>query len=382
MKIEKIEWYENDGIEITWRNEHRNGQIYLELDYYVCKTTNDLLNFLKNIKIYKYVSGELCYLNDYVEYIISYNDWRYDYLQYQLYGTEENNNKINYEIGPISKEFLTLIEINENYDEDICSPKDLVTLKITNINLITGVSIYDKDFLYESDKIAKSVIFDISRKYGVDISMIRFEFGNSNIDDEVIEKQCTLETSYDKDLIEYYCKANQMDLSEFQYLAFYRVIGCIFDEVYKYETIEDLKYIINSHSFSSYNNEDITNIINTVEKHQKQKNDREKIKLVFERYLKGEVRDETYYLVNKDLIKILKENLKLIKDKGELKDFQKIGNIVCDFRCKCTHSNRAFNARGNFDGGINELEQYINLIKKICQRIIVTYNVSNIKNKS
>ena len=82
-----------------------------------------------------------------------------------------------------------------------------------------------------------------------------------SIQDEVIEKRCIFTNDYDKDLVEYYYEAMQMDISEFQYMAFYRVIECIFDEVYKYETIQDVKYIINSDTFSSYDDKDIINIV-------------------------------------------------------------------------------------------------------------------------
>lgn len=38
---------------------------------------------------------------------------------------------------------------------------------------------------------------------------------------------------------------------------------------------------------------------------------------------------------------------KITKDE-DLKDLQKIGNIIYDFRCNCTHSNRSFPFRATF----------------------------------
>ncbi len=378
----EIEWYGDD--EIIANSSDWDKEIYLELnDEY--KTVDDLIGFVNKLKTYNYVECESCYENDYVEYIVSFKDWKYDYLKYKLYGIEDIETKIIYEISPISQELLTLIRINERYDMDEFYDEDLITLKIKNINSVIGISVEDECFHEKCEQIAKSIIFDISRKYGVDIYLSHFicsylDLGDEiySIQDEVIEKRCIFTNDYDKDLVEYYYEAMQMDISEFQYMAFYRVIECIFDEVYKYETIQDVKYIINSDTFSSYDDKDIINIVDIVEKYQKQKNDREKIRLVFEKYLKGTIRDEAFYIVNKDLIKILKDDLNMIKREEELKDCQKIGNIIYDFRCRCTHSNRAFNYRGNFDDNLEELEKYINLIKKICQRIIVNYSVSSI----
>lgn len=378
----EVDWYGDDEIMVVspdWGKE-----IYLELND-EHKTIDDLVGFVRRLKEYNYVECKSCYENDYVEFIVEFKDWKYEYLKYKLYGIEDSQTNITYEINPISQVLLTLIRTNERYDTDEFYDEDLITLKIRNINSVIGISVDNEHFYKKAKQLAKSIIFDISRKYGVDIYLSSFicsylDLGDeiNEMQDEVIEKRCTLTNDYDNDLVEYYYAAIQMDTSEFQYIAYYRVIECIFDEVYKYETVQDIKYMINSDSFSSVDDKDIINIVDIVEKYQKQKNDREKIRLVFDKYLKGTIRDEVFYIVNKDIIEILKDDLNIIKKDDELKDCQKIGNIIYDFRCKCTHSNREFNSRGNFDDSFEELENYINLIKKVCQRIIVNYNVSNI----
>ncbi len=346
-----------------------------------------ILDFVNSLLEYSYVSCRLCYRTDYIEYIVAYKNWRYQYLKYSISGTEQSQRSISYEVSPISKELSTLIRLNESYDDvdddyaDVSIEENLVTLKVRNINSVTKISISDSEFL---GKIVKSILFDISRKYGVDINLKSFQCPIdvsdkvNGLDSDLVEKKCIIKNRYDDDLIDYYYSATEMDISEFQYMAYFRVIECIFDEVYKHETIQDIKYIINSDSFSTYDDKDITSIVDIVEKYQKQKNDKEKIKLVFEKYLKGTVHYEAFLLANKEIIKILKDDLKLIRNEEEFKDYQKIGNIVYEFRCKCTHSNRAFKSKGVFVGEENELEKYISLIKKICQRIIVNYSIDKI----
>ena len=123
----EIEWYGDD--EIIANSSDWDKEIYLELnDEY--KTVDDLIGFVNKLKTYNYVECESCYENDYVEYIVSFKDWKYDYLKYKLYGIEDIETKIIYEISPISQELLTLIRINERYDMDEFYDEDLITLKI------------------------------------------------------------------------------------------------------------------------------------------------------------------------------------------------------------------------------------------------------------
>lgn len=163
-----------------------------------------------------------------------------------------------------------------------------------------------------------------------------------------------------------------MENSEFKYLAFYQILECIFDEVYLHETVQDVKQVMNSSWFSSHDNSDVTKVIDLVEKYNKNKNDREKLKLVLEKYFKGEVHEHAFLLANKEIISNLKEMDKIKKEK-DLNDLQNLTNVLYDFRCQCTHSNRSYPIKTDYDRTTQELESYIELIKKVTERVIVNY---------
>jgi len=74
-----------------------------------------------------------------------------------------------------------------------------------------------------------------------------------------------------------------MEASEFQYLAFYQVLECIFDEVYLSETISDARKIIESSWFSPVEDEHIKGLINIIDRYNKEKDDREKTRLVLQK---------------------------------------------------------------------------------------------------
>lgn len=332
----------------------------------------------------RYLEDEGCYCEDYLELVISFEEW---YLQYQKYEIIDSNNeidRINYEISPISDDFINIINIYERYDDDFFLPEDLMTLKIRNINKNKNTRVDDKEFLDSARYIAKCIIFDITRKYSVNVKL---DYANINPDvdppeeiedfvqQEVPTRRCILTNNYDKDLIEYYYVANQMTDNEFKYLAFYRILECIFDEVYLHETLQDVKQIVTSNWFTPSSNQDIATVIKIVEQYNKNKNDREKLKLVLERYFRGDNHDEAYFLANKEIISILINDVKKIKQKEDIKDIQQFANILYDFRCNCAHSNRAFPAREVYEGTDSELQNYIRLIKKVSERIIVNYGL-------
>lgn len=166
-----------------------------------------------------------------------------------------------------------------------------------------------------------------------------------------------------------------MTTSEFKYIAFYQILECIFDEVYLNATIQDIKQITNSSWYSSNEDKDIAQLIEIIDKYSKAKNDREKLKLVLDKYFKGDLHKEAYLLVNKEIYKILKDELQLIDKEEKFNDIQLLANALYDFRCECTHSNRLFPIKTKVKKDELSIEKYIALIKKITQRIIVNYNV-------
>ena len=52
----------------------------------------------------------------------------------------------------------------------------------------------------------------------------------------------------------------------------------------------------------------------------------------------------------------------VLKSDSDLKDLQKIGNIIYDFRCECTHSNRSYPIQRNINKSEESLNLYIILI--------------------
>lgn len=123
---------------------------------------------------------------------------------------------------------------------------------------------------------------------------------------------------------------------------------CIFDKVHLYATVQDVKHIINSDWFSKHSNEDIKIVIEMVDTYNKKRSDREKLTLVLENYFRGSLHHNAFLTANRSIINILKE-MKFIKDDKELKDLKKVVDIIYDFICKCTHSNRTFPVKRNFE---------------------------------
>ncbi len=346
------------------------------------RSVEDVINDIEQYLKIKYIKGKCLYKENYIEFLISLSDSDFaDTLgrcKFHVETDSKQENKIHYEIGEISDLFFEFVDNTLEFDY---SKPDLTSLKIFKINKILHTSIDEHIFLTKAEHIAKSIIFDISHKVSVflkliDMSTIKKDEKEPLADLSekaklIVKKSVSLR--YDTDLVQYYYRAVQMVPSEFQYLAFYQVLECIFDEVFLSETIQDSRKIIESSWFSTDDDKNIEQLIDIIERYNKAKNDREKIKLVLEKYFKGNARDEAYFLSNKNIIDIL-NNLKKIKDKNELKDLNKISSIIYDFRSKCTHSNRAYPFRTEFQDSQEELLLYIDLIKNVAEKIILNYH--------
>lgn len=291
---------------------------------------------------------------------------------------------IYYEISEASTHFHYLIRLHHKKLLDY-GPNDwLTTLKIYNVDTIIKTNYESKIFIEKSINLAKTILFDLYKDNDILLKLINLDkivnqdYSSSNPYEKIKKnlkdiKEQKVQTVYEDDLLNYYLRATYMDNSQFKYLAYYQVLECIFEEVYLNETIDSIKQIITSKWFNKYKNEDIKKVIELVEKYNNSKHDREKLRLVLEKFFKGKIHSESFYLANKDIIKLLK-NMELIKKDKDLNDLQKLSNIIYDFRCECTHSNRGFSFRTSFDNTTEELNNYIKLIKKISERIIMNYN--------
>lgn len=345
------------------------------------RNTEDIIEDVNQFLKIKYTKGYCLYYENHTEFLISLSDSDFaDSLVRSNFIIEGkfDDDIISYEVGYISDQFFEFIDNTLNFDY---SQSELVTLKIYNVNKILKIRFDDEDYSDKATGIAKSIIFEISYKTDIylkllDISAVKKDEEHSSKDlsehGKLIDNKI-LPSRYDKDLIQYYYRAIQMIPSEFQYLAFYQVLECIFDEVFLSETIQDLRRVIESSWFNTNKDENMEELIKIFERYSRSKNDREKTRIVLDKYFKGQVRKEAYYLSNRDITNILKK-LKKIKKEDDLNDLQKLADIIYDYRCKCTHSNRAFPFRTEFQGSSEELEIYISLIKKIAEKIIINYH--------
>ena len=387
--IEAIKMIDKD-IEITFDDdttfyltkEEWIGEAFFETSEDLSETINDVIHFLN----YKHVKNIGFINKNYIEFTIDYGN---TYFIEQFEGKELNDareqNEIYYEIGSISDDFNKLLDLY--YSFHYLEPEEsFTTIKIYNVDNVIGKSYKESQFTTKAIEIVKCILFDLSSKYSINLRLMYLPESDDEDFDPIYDineslkhvNDQTLKTEYDKDLINYYYRAMQMDESEFKYLAFFQVMECIFDEVYLHENIQDIKQIINSNWFSNYRDDDITQIIKIIEQYNKNKNDREKLKLVIEKYFKANIHDEAYCLVNKEIIELL-VSMDLIKNENEFKDIQRFSNFIYDFRCKCTHSNRAFPFRTTFDNSPKELSNYITLIKKVSERIIMNYGTVGFK---
>jgi hypothetical protein len=346
---------------------------------YSVDNQDELYKQIENLSKTTFVENQAIFYNDYFEIVLKlpntfWIDTLNEHYQFVIDKSEDTIEKIIYEIGESSNEIDKFIS-NNVYDMEEAR---FTSLKIYNINRCLDIKPDDPLFFEKALGIAKSITFEISAKTSLALELANIEdFDNDSLDELINEaksiSKTKIEDRYDKDLVSYYYRASLMKNSQFKYLAYYQVVECIFDEVYLHETIQDVASIIDSGSFSTTNNSDIKDLIEVVNRYSKEKDDRNKTKLVIEKYFKGEVHKEAYLIANKEIIGILKDNLKLIKTDTELEDIQKLAKIIYDFRCECTHSNREYPISRNYDKTQEELSNYIELIKKVSERIILNY---------
>ncbi|WP_405399314.1 hypothetical protein [Maribacter sp. Asnod2-G09] len=346
------------------------------------ETDDELVEIVTNFFSYEYQEGQYIRKIDYQEIVIDITTyspiWYDENFEIPTQGNIEN--KIHYQIGEISKDFEIFLKNNilwEGFDAHYFR-----SLKIYSVNTQLKLS-EKKDLDKAYMEILNSIFFDLHYKNNLKLSTIdlsdleKYDFDNHEEPEiEDVEDTSVVYGKYDTDLVSYYNRAVNMSDSEFKYLAYFQVLECIFDEVYKYETIEDVKGILQSNWFSNRKNEDIGAIIDIVDRYNKDKNDRNKTKLVLDKFFKGELHDEAYFLVNKEISELLFE-MKLFQKESELKDCQKLANIIYDFRCECTHSNRSYPIKNTTVISNDNLSQYLLLIRKVSERIILNYGKSS-----
>lgn len=346
----------------------------------------DLSLTLDNLKSFfegTYVETTAFYENDYIEFSIAFP--KLD----GLFGTPDLpeiecsssvREGLKFEISQISEPYFNLIMKDQEYGDELSHREyEELTLKIYNLNSELQLKINEGNFYEEALNVAKNIIFTLSFKYGLDIkisSIIEVDSIVDRIDEiieimeEVQEKDLSINAQYDKDLINYYYRALQMEDSEFKYMAFYQVLECIYDEVLMANTVESIKQLISSNWFNYTDDQNISLIIEKIKLHNNSKKDEDKLRLVLEKYFKGNLSDEIFLEVNKEIADLLLKMNK-IKKVEELKDLQKIQQTIYRFRCDCTHSNRAYPVKRVEDN--NSLSDYIKLIKLISSRIILNY---------
>lgn len=327
----------------------------------------------------KYILGQSILRDNYYEIVIDFNNILdyYDLDALEIKGCGDDYlNKTYYEIGALSLEFGEFLKQSIHWEH--FSPEYYQSIKIYNLNKLIPGNCNEELFIKNANDYVSIILFQISTHHGLNIKRLDLsdsdtydpdmeEFDSESISSTIIEPY-----NYDIDLINYYNRANLMSNDSFKYLAFFQVIECLFDEVFRDQTIQDAKAIINSNWFNSHNSENVLELIKLVEKFSKEQNDRNKIRLVLEKYFKMNMHEEAFLLAYSDISDILLE-LKLIKDEKEINDIQKVGNIIYDIRCEYTHSNRAFDKRKETKIDEEDLSNHIELIKLISKAIIENY---------
>lgn len=350
-------------------------------DYELAKEENeeDFVKRVRQLFNYKYTDGKSLHKKDEFEVLVTLGH-SHEYIfydeDYEIEASGYSEGDVYFSIGRMTDDFEYFL-INTT-DLDHFDSSNWKSLRIYNIETNQGIKNLAQ---YDTcSYIVQSIIFDLQHKYNIKVHTLDLkeieEYEDIEIadsSDNLIENTTIELNQYDKDLLFYHNRALHMDESEFKYIAYFQVIECLFDEVYKYETIQDVKNIIKSNWFSPNSDDNIYSIIQIIERYHKEKNDRAKTKLVLDKYFKVDLHDEAYFLVNKEIIEILL-SMQLINKKEDLRDTQKIANIIYDFRNKCTHSNRDFPVTNSTVTSENSLHQYISIIKKIAEKIIINYN--------
>lgn len=343
------------------------------------------LEALKSFFNCTYIESTAFYEVDYIEFSISFPELENIFGMPQLAEveiTEESNqNKLFFEISKISEPFFNLKTKDQEYgDEYGYHDHEETTLKIYNLNSELQIDLDNDDFYERAQNVAKTIVFNLSYKYDIEIGLSNELEDGEDIENSIYELSEKLENIqekdmlvtklYDKDLVNYYYRALQMKDSEFKYMAFYQVLECIYDEVLMATTVESIRQLISSNGFDTNIDENIKFIIDKIKLHNSSKKDEDKLKLILEKYFKGTLPDEVFLEVNKDVAELL-VNMKKMREVSELRDLQKLQQVIYRFRCDCTHSNRAYPIKRVEDE--NSLEDYINLIKMVAERIILNY---------
>lgn len=346
---------------------------------------DDTLEALKSFFNGTYIESTAFYEQDFIEFSILFpkleNIFGMPQLSEMEFMDESNQNKLFFEVNKISELLYNLKMKDQEYgDEYGYRDYDETTLKIYNINSVLQINLDADDFYERAQYVAKTIIFNLSYKYDIEIGLSNELEDGEDIEDSIYElsekmenvkeKDMLVTRLYDKDLVNYYYRALQMKDSEFKYMAFYQVIECIYDEVLMATTVESIRQLISANGFDSNIDENIKFIIDKIKLHNSSKKDEDKLKLILEKYFKGTLPDEVFLEVNKDVAELLVD-MEKIRDASELKDLQKLQQVIYRFRCDCTHSNRAYPIKRVEDE--NSLEDYISLIKMVAERIILNY---------
>lgn len=336
-------------------------------------------NMIREFVYTKYITGRFLFKKNYFEAVIDFSNI-FDYHDEESTTIKptgkEYEKKCHYETGKVSEEFEHFL--NESIHWDHFSAEFFHSIKIYNIDEIFNIKYTDEKYLQNVLEICSQLFFNLSTKYGINIKLLDLSQDES-FDPEIEEintntiKSTIIESYvYDSDLVSYYNRAIHLPKSSFKYLAFFQVLECIFDEVYLSETIQDTRAILNSDSFHPNNTENIHSLIKIIERFGKEQNDRTKIRLILEKYFKMNLHDDAYLLAYSNISSILID-LKYINNESDMKDLQKLGNIVYDIRNEYTHSNRKFPKKKENTVEIDKLDEQIELIRLISKTIIINY---------
>jgi len=341
-----------------------------------------LLNQIKNFIQTHYTQGKYIYFNGYFEGLIDLNNFHQYFYDngFDLSAPEGTNKEdIYYEIGGLSADFATMLE--SDIISDYFQPEHHHSIKIYNLKWNEKEKDKQKridEYIDACYYLGDIAFFDLNRKTGVSIAWQDlsaddvFEPDFEEVNFETINNTELAHGKYDRDLLKYFNRASQMTVSEFKYIAYFQVLECIFDEVYLYETVQDAKSIIDASWFRTSEFDHINKLIKVIDRYNKEQNDKNKTKLVLEKYFKMNLHDEAYLIANSDVKEFL-EDINLIKSDAEFKDLQKLAGIIYDIRCEYTHSNRAFPKKRENVISNNELETHISIIKAIAETVIVNY---------
>jgi hypothetical protein len=286
-----------------------NKEIGIDLDIEIEKGVEYIdEKILSDFLSTKYVTGQYIIRENYFETVVDFSNI------FDLYDRDSTSikpcghnyeDKPFYEIGDISNEFDVFLKQSIYWDN--FSSEYFKSIKLHNINQLITDNYKSEAFMKKISDYLSVLFFQLSTRYDLKIKLLdlgdseSFEPEFEEFDTSEIESTIIANNDYDLDLIKYYNRAFQMSDSSFKYLAFFQVIECLFDEVFREETIQDAKAIINSNWFDSHNSDNILQLIKLIDKFSKEQNDRTKIRLVLEKYLKMNIHDEAFLLAYSDI---------------------------------------------------------------------------------